>query len=84
MKPVTIQLPVFLGSKLVNIPQPAECGVRIFFLSSERGSKEWVEISDKLENPANYDGKLVKFEVQHFSGYVYGWSQKLKGFRIIY
>ena len=81
MKPVTIQLPVSLGSKLVNIPQAAECGVRIFFLSSERESKEWVEISDKLEN---YDGKLVKFKVQHFSGYVYGWSQKLKGFRIIY
>ena len=80
MKPVTIQLPVSLGNKLVNIPQPSECRVGLFFLSTERETKEWVEISDKLENPASYDGKLVKFKVQHFSGYVYGWSQKLKLF----
>ncbi|XP_074621186.1 uncharacterized protein LOC141879794 isoform X5 [Acropora palmata] len=71
LKPVTIQLPVSLGNKLVNIPQPAECRVRIFFLSSERETKEWVEISDKLENPASYDGKLVKFKVQHFSGFAF-------------
>ncbi|XP_015768822.1 PREDICTED: uncharacterized protein LOC107347436 [Acropora digitifera] len=71
LKPVTIQLPVSLGNKLVNIPQPAECRVRIFFLSSERETKEWVEISDKLENPASYDGKLVKFKVQNFSGFAF-------------
>ncbi|XP_074620464.1 uncharacterized protein LOC141879199 isoform X5 [Acropora palmata] len=71
LKPVTIQLPVSLGNKLVNIPQAAECRVRIFFLSSERESKEWVEISDKLENPASYDGKLVKFKVQHFSRFAF-------------
>ena len=71
LEPVTIQLPVSLGNKLVNIPQPSDCRVRIFFLSPERETKEWVEISDELENPASYDGKLVKFKVQHFSGYVY-------------
>ncbi|XP_015749616.1 PREDICTED: uncharacterized protein LOC107329441 [Acropora digitifera] len=71
LKPVTIQLPVSLGNRLVNIPQPSECRVRIFFLSSERETKEWVEISDKLENPASYDGKLVKFKVQHFSRFAF-------------
>ena len=75
LQPVTIQLPVSLGDKPENIPQPSECRVRIFFLSPERETKEWVEISDKLENSASYDGKLVKFKVQRFSGYVYRWSQ---------
>ena len=83
MEPVTIQLPVSLGNKLVNIPQPSECRVRIFFLSPERGIKEWVEISDELENLASYDGKLVKFQVHRFSRYVYKLSQKLNGL-IIY
>ncbi|XP_015760591.1 PREDICTED: uncharacterized protein LOC107339792 [Acropora digitifera] len=69
-EPVSIQLPVSLGNKLVHLPQPSECRVRIFFLSPEREIKEWVEISDKLENPASYDGKLVKFKVQRFSGYM--------------
>ncbi|XP_074628654.1 uncharacterized protein LOC141886399 [Acropora palmata] len=70
LEPVTIQLPVSLGNKLVHLPQPSECRVRIFFLSPEREIKEWVEISDKLENPASYDGKLVKFKVERFSGYM--------------
>ena len=70
MEPVTIQLPVFLGNKLVNIPRPSMCRVRVFFLRGERETKEWIEISDELENPASYDGKLVKFKVRRFSGYV--------------
>ena len=70
LKPVTIKLPVSLGDKLVNIPQPSVCRVRVFFLNSERETKEWIEISDELETPANYDGKLVTFKVQRFSGYV--------------
>ena len=69
LKPVTIKLPVSLRDKLVNIPQPSVCRVRIFFLSSEREPKEWIEISDELENPANYDGELVTFRVQRFSRY---------------
>ncbi|XP_044166053.1 uncharacterized protein LOC114949082 isoform X3 [Acropora millepora] len=71
LKPVTIKLPVSLGNKLVNIPQSSVCRVRVFFLNSERETKEWIEISDELENPANYDGKLVTFKVQRFSGYTY-------------
>ncbi|XP_067020029.1 uncharacterized protein [Acropora muricata] len=66
LKPVTIQLPVSLGNKLVDIPQPSNCGVRIFFHSIEGETWQWVEISDRLENCASYDGKVVKFMVQGF------------------
>ena len=80
LQPVTIQLPISLGNKPVNIPQPSKCRVRIFFHSPEREPKEWVEISDKLEAPASFDGEVVKFKVQRFSGYVYRWSQHEKNF----
>ncbi|XP_015778131.1 PREDICTED: uncharacterized protein LOC107356009 [Acropora digitifera] len=43
------------------------CRVRIFFLSSKDETKEWLEISEELENPVRYDGTLVKFRVQGFS-----------------
>ncbi|XP_015776085.1 PREDICTED: uncharacterized protein LOC107354153, partial [Acropora digitifera] len=71
LKPVTIQLPVSLRDKLLNTLHPSKCRVRIFFLNSEEKSKEWVEISDELESPASYDGKLVKFKVQRFSKYTF-------------
>ncbi|XP_015755586.1 PREDICTED: uncharacterized protein LOC107335136 isoform X1 [Acropora digitifera] len=71
LEPVTIQLPVSLGNKLVNIPDPPECRVRIFFLSSEREMKEWIEISDDQKEPASYDGKFVKFKVESFSRYTF-------------
>ena len=71
LEPVTIQLPISLGDNLVNIPQTSKCRVRIFFLSSEREIKEWIEIPDELKKPASYDGKLVKFTVHGFSRYVY-------------
>ena len=70
LKPVTIQLPVCLREKTPTIPNPSMCRVRIFFLRSETESKEWIEISSELENPATYDGKVVKFQVRRFSGYV--------------
>ena len=70
LKPVTIQLPVCLREKEMTIPDPSMCRVRIFFLHSETESKEWSEISSDLENPATYDGKVVKFQVRRFSGYV--------------
>ncbi|XP_015775027.1 PREDICTED: uncharacterized protein LOC107353218 [Acropora digitifera] len=69
LKPVTIQLPVCLREKTPTIPNPSMCRVRIFFLRSETESKEWIEISSELENPATYDGKVVKFQVRRFSGY---------------
>ncbi|XP_067047117.1 uncharacterized protein [Acropora muricata] len=69
LKPVTIQLPVCLREKNMTIPNPSMCRVRIFFLRSETESKDWIEISSDLENPATYDGKVVKFQVRRFSGY---------------
>lgn len=72
LEPVTIQLPVSLGNKLVDIPRPSKCHVRILFHSSERECWQWVDFSDRLENPASYDGNVVKFMVQRFSEYVYG------------
>ena len=65
VEPVIIQLPVW--DKLTSISHHPKCRVRIFFRSSKRETKEWIEISDKLENPASYDGKLVTFKVQGFS-----------------
>lgn len=67
LEPVTIQLPVSLGSKVVNVQRPSACRVRLFVLNSERETKEWVEFSDKLENPASYNGKVVKFKAPLFS-----------------
>ena len=68
---------------MVKFSDPSVCRVRVFFLCSERETKEWIEISDELENPAIYDGKLVKFKVRHFSKYVYIRLQKLKVLRNI-
>lgn len=67
LEPAVIQLPVFLGVKPASIPHPSMCRVRIFFLSSKEETKEWLEISEELENPVSYDGTLVKFKVQGFS-----------------
>ena len=83
LEPVTIQLPLSLGNKLVNIPDPSVCRVRVFFLSSEQETKEWIEISNELEHPASYDGKFIKFKVRHFSRYVDKMLQNLKGFSIV-
>ena len=52
---------------MVKFSDPSVCRVRVFYLCSEQETKEWIEISDELENPAIYDGKLVKFKVRHFS-----------------
>ncbi|XP_074628473.1 uncharacterized protein LOC141886255 isoform X5 [Acropora palmata] len=71
LEPVTIQLPLSLRGSVVKVLHPSVCRVRVFFLCSERETKEWIEISDKLENPAIYDGKLVKFKVRHFSKLTY-------------
>ena len=83
LKPVTIQLPISLRDKVVKIPHPSECRVRVFFLNSRRKTRAWDEISDKLENSSSYDGKLVKFKVRGFSRYVYRGLQEVKGFQFI-
>ena len=66
LEPVIIQLPVSPGDKPASIPDPSMCRVRIFFLSSKEETKEWLEISEELEN-LSYDGTLVKFKVPGFS-----------------
>ena len=63
---------------MVKFSDPSVSRVRVFYLCSEQETKEWIEISDELENPAINDGKLVKFKVRHFSKYVYIRLQKLK------
>ena len=55
---------------MVKLSDPSVCCIGVFYLCSEQETKEWIEISDELENPAIYDGKLVKFKVRHFSRYV--------------
>ena len=72
LKPVTIQLPVSLGDKQHQIPDLSACRVRVLFLKSDVEQKEWVEITDNLKNPASFDGKVVTFQVERFSGYVNG------------
>ena len=68
LKTVTIQLPVCLREKEMTIPDPSMCRVRIFVLPTETETMDWIEISSDLENPATYDGKVVKFQVRRFSG----------------
>ncbi|XP_068753648.1 uncharacterized protein [Montipora capricornis] len=69
LRPVTIQLPITYGLDPEYIPDPSVCRVRIFFLTSDGESKEWIEITSDLENPASFDGNFVKFQVRRFSGY---------------
>ena len=62
---------------MLNIPHDPVRRVRVFFLSSEKETREWMEISDELENPASFDGRVVKFKVRGFSRYaVYRRLQK--------
>ena len=69
LKPVTIQLPVSLGDKLLDVPDVSKCHVRVLFLKSEDKQKEWVEITEDVKNSTRFDGKTVRFQVQRFSGY---------------
>ena len=66
-EPVTIQLPVSLAGSVLNIPHDTVYHIRVFFLSSENETREWMEISDELKNPPSFDGRVVKFKVRGFS-----------------
>lgn len=70
-KPVAIQLPVSLGDEQPEIPDLSKCRVRVLFLRSDAEQKEWIEITNDLRNPPSFDGTVVRFQVQRFSGYVY-------------
>ena len=67
-KPVAIQLPVSLRSDQEKIPVPSTCRVRVLFLNSNGEDKKWMEITDGLKCPVNFDGTLVRFQVERFSG----------------
>ena len=68
LKPVTIQLPVSLRSDQEGTPDPSTCCVRVLSLNSDGENKKWVEITDDLKSPVNFDGTFVTFQVEHFSG----------------
>ena len=68
LKPVTIQLPVSLQSDQEGTPDLSTCRVRVLFLKSDGEDKEWMEITDDLRGPVNFDGTFVRFQVERFSG----------------
>ena len=68
LKPVTIQLPVSLQSDQEGTPDPSTCRVRVLFLKSDGEDKKWMEITDDLRSPVNFDGKFVTFQSERFCG----------------
>ena len=70
LKPVTIQLPISLREQEDMNLNPTTCHVRVLFLKSDNGKKEWIDITDDLVNPPSLDGKFVRFHVNRFSGYL--------------
>ena len=71
LKPVTIQLPISLREQQDLNLNPTTCDVRVLFLKSNNGRKEWIEITDDLVKPPTLDGKFVRFHVERFSAYSY-------------
>ena len=69
LKPVTIQLPISLREQEDMNLNPTTFHVRVLFLKSDNGKKEWIDITDDLVNPPSLDGKFVRFHVKRFSGY---------------
>ena len=69
LKPVTIQLPISLREQEDMNVSPTTCHVRVLFLKSDNGQKEWSDITDDLVNPPSLDRRFVRFHVKRFSGY---------------
>ena len=69
LKPVTIQLPISLREQEDMNLNPTTCHVRVLFLKSDNGQKEWIDITDDLVNPPSLDRRFVRFHVKRFSGY---------------
>ena len=69
LKPVTIQLPISLREQQDLNLNPTTCDVRVLFLKSDNGRKEWIEITDDLVKPPSLDRNFVRFNVERFSGY---------------
>ena len=68
-KPVTIQLPISLRHEQQEIPDISECRVRVLCQKSAGDHGDWREITSDLRNPASFDGKFVRFQVEHFCKY---------------
>lgn len=68
---------------MLNIPHDTVCRVRVFFLSSEKETREWMEISDELENRASFDGRVVKFTVRGFTRYTFLLDWTIHGFSAV-
>ena len=68
LEPVTIQLPVALQSDQEGTPDRSKCRVRVLFLNSDGEDKKWLEITDDLRSPVNFDGKFVTFQSERFCG----------------
>ena len=67
LRPVTIQLPASLRDQEDFNPDPTKCHVRVLFLNCEEEKREWIELTDLVE-PTQFDAKLVRIQVQRFSG----------------
>ena len=67
LRPVIIQLPVSLRDQEDFNPDPTKCHVRVLFLNCEEEKREWIELTDLVE-PTQFDAKLVRIQVQRFSG----------------
>ena len=67
-EPVTLQLPFSLREK-PDIPDSSLVRARVLFQQSDGETREWTEITDRLESPPSFDETVIKFSVRHFSGY---------------
>ena len=81
LKPVTIQLPISLREQQDLTLNPSSFDVRVLFLKSDNGRKEWIEITNDLVKPPTLDGKFVRFHVERFSAYSYYAERRNKNSR---
>ena len=81
LKPVTIRLPISLRERQDLNVNPTTCLVRVLYLKSDNGQKEWIEITDDLVKPPSLDGKFVSFDVERFCAYSHYVARKHRNSR---
>ena len=82
LKPVNIQLPISLREQQDVVLNTSTTGhVRVLFLKSDNGQKEWIEITDDLVTPPSLDRKSVRFDVERFSAYSHYVERRNESFR---
>lgn len=69
LKPVTIQLPISLRHEQMESSDISEWHVRVLFQRSAGDHGNWTEITSDLRNSVSFDGKFVRFQVEHFCKY---------------